>query len=1093
MRKLFLTSMAVAAVCSASVQARTITGTVLDAANNEPLVGVSVLPQGGNGTATDIDGKFTLNVPDNAKTATFTCVGYTPKTLALTNGMTVYLAADASTLDDVVVIGYGTATKESLTGSVSVVGSEKIEDRPVTSVTSALEGNAPGVQVNGSTGSPGSSPSIIIRGVGTVTGTTAPCYVVDGVIFNGSINDINPNDIESMTVLKDAASCAIYGVRGSNGVVLITTKKASKKGQVDVTLQIREGVYSRGIPQYETLGTKDWMNSAFILGRNNLMATNPTQYPTADVANAYLAGGGLMNDLIQMENIFNMPADQVFDANGNIQADLLPGYNDLDWWDAIHRTGMRQEYNINAAAAGEKYNLFASLGYLNEKGYLLRTDFERYNARFNVNVEPTDYFRFGANVAASLQDSEQNSEAGGSTVVNPFSTMYYAPIYPYYEHDPATGAVVYGEDGKPQWNMAGRGDNRNVAFELRKNFTNYTANVIDATAYATVVLPYGFDITVKANMYRAQTNYKQYQNNILGDARGIGRLNEENDQDRSHNFQQLINWRHSYGKEQQHTIDVLLGHENTTSKSAYNYVSMQGQIEDDYYAASNFTEISSNPSGVYGESRSESYFSRARYNYLEKYFVEGSIRRDGSDRFAKDNRWGTFWSVGASWILTKERFMEPTQSWLNYAKLRFAYGTVGNYLSAPANSYLSTYGYYSGMSNVASLIRISQGNPNLKWEAQKTLDVALEGTLFNNRLNFNVGYFDKRSSDLIFNVNSPASMGIQIWSASNGSMSTPVNIGSMSNHGWEISFNGLIYENKDFSLEGSLDMTFITNTVKGLPNGGRDLSNGVQRISEGRSIFEYFMYTYAGVDQLTGNAMYEMNLDQLIADYRGMHSAKTDEDIQKEFNSRIDQSKTNGTLIERDGKYYTSEVALATKTWHGTGMPTVFGSFGFNASWKGIHAGLLFTYSLGGKIYDSSYVSLMSGSDYNSALHKDILKSWTQAPEGMTADAPNRIDPNGVPALNSNKSQDNNASSDRFLTSANWLVFKNLNISYDLPQNWVRALKLQNINLGFSCDNLFTVCARKGMNPQQTWSGAQSSTGTFVPSRVFTFQLTARF
>lgn len=1094
MRKLFLTTMAVAAVCSASVQARTITGTIVDAANNEPLVGASVLPLGGgNGTAADIDGKFTINVPDNVKSATFSYVGYTPKTLALTNGMTVYLAAEGATLEDLVVIGYGTATKESLTGSVSVVDSKQIEERPVTSVTSALEGNAPGVQVNGSTGQPGSSPSIVIRGIGTITGSADICYVVDNVIFNGSISDLNPNDIESMTVLKDAASCAIYGVRAANGVVLITTKKAKKKDNVEVTLQVREGMYTRGLAEYDRLGVSDWMNMTFVQARNYLMDSNPNSYPTAAVANEYLAGGALINDMLKGNNIFNLPADQLFTADGQFQGKVLPGYTDLDWWDAIHRTGLRQEYNLNIASAGDKYNMFASVGYLNEKGYLLRTDFERYNARFNVNVEPTSYLRLGVNLNASYQNSEYNDNAGESTVVNPFATMYYAPIFPYYAHDTETGAILY-ENGKPMWNMNGRnGDLRNIGYELRHDFDNFMSNIIDANAYATAVIPYGFELTFRGNMFRRQTNFKTYQNNVLGDAAQIGRLTEEDDQIKYHTFQQLLNWNHSYGKDMEHNIDVILGHENLSRNIAGNVYTVQDQVEDDYYAASNFLTEQGKPAGSYYEERTESYFARARYNYLQKYFVEASIRRDGSDRFAKDNRWGTFYSVGASWILTKENFMHATQNWLDYAKLRIAYGTVGNYLSAPRQSYASLYAYNTAMSNIAALIRVTQGNPLLKWEAQKTLDFALEGSLFKNRLNFSVGYFDKRSSDLIFDVNPPASVGIQIFSASNSSMSTPINIGSMSNRGWEISFNGTIYEGGDWNVGASLDMTFIKNTVKGLPYGGRDMANGLQRFSEGRSIYEWYLPTYAGVDQLTGNAMYEMDYDQLMYYYRSAHTSASQEELDALWASRLEQASSEGSLIERNGKYYTSNTSLATSTWHGTAMPTVYGSFGVNASWKNIHFGALFTYSLGGKVFDSSYQKLMSVSDYTSAMHKDVLNSWMQAPEGMTADDPNRIDPNGVPRILPSSSQDNNASSTRFLTNADWLVFKNINISYDLPQRWVNALKLQSINLGFSCDNLFTVAGRKGLNPQQTWSGQQNSDGTFVPSRVFSFQLTARF
>ena len=290
MRKLFLTSMAVVAVAfAAEVQARTISGTILEAGTNEPLVGATVMPiGGGEGASTDVDGKFTINVPDNVKTARVSYVGYKDKTVNLTNGITVQLASTTSDLDEAIVIAYGTGTQESLTGSVSVIGSKEIEDRPVTSVTQALEGNAPGVQVNSTTGSPGSAPTIRIRGFGSFNGTQAPVYVVDGVPFDGTIADLNPADIESMSVLKDAASCALYGVRGANGVILINTKRAKNVGRAEVTLSIREGMYTRGLSEYDRMNPNQWMETMFASTANELMTLNPKAYPDRATTYAYL-------------------------------------------------------------------------------------------------------------------------------------------------------------------------------------------------------------------------------------------------------------------------------------------------------------------------------------------------------------------------------------------------------------------------------------------------------------------------------------------------------------------------------------------------------------------------------------------------------------------------------------------------------------------------------------------------------------------------------------------------------------------------------------------------------------------------------------
>ncbi len=1087
MRKLFLTSMAVVAVaCAAEVQARTISGTILEAGTNEPLVGATVMPiGGGEGASTDVDGKFTINVPDNVKTARVSYVGYKDKTVNLTNGITVQLASTTSDLDEAIVIAYGTGTKESLTGSVSVIGSKEIEDRPVTSVTQALEGNAPGVQVNSTTGSPGSAPTIRIRGFGSFNGTQAPVYVVDGVPFDGTIADLNPADIESMSVLKDAASCALYGVRGANGVILINTKRAKNVGRAEVTLSIREGMYTRGLSEYDRMNPNQWMETMFASTANELMTLNPKAYPDRATTYAYLQNNFVSGNL-QGQNIYNLPGNELFNADGRLQGTVLPGYTDLDWWDAIHRTGMRQDYNLNIAAASEKYNLFASIGYLNEKGYLLKTDFERFNARFNVNFQPTTYLKAGVNMSASYQTQETDPSAGSNSMVNPFSTQFYAPIFPYYEHD-ENGNIVLDENGNKMWNLRGRNDNRNPAFELRKNFTEYNSNVIDANAYATAVIPYGFELTIRGNMNRNFQRGTQYQNNILGDAYPDGRLQVTNSQYRYHTFMQNLTWNHAYGADQEHRFDLLLGHENTTAYSVSDGIAMTGQVEDGYYAVGNFQNIVSLPTGSYGEARVESYLGRIRYNYYDKYFLEASLRRDGTDRLSKNNRWGTFWSVGGSWIISKEKFMHSID-WVNYLKLRFAYGSVGNYLSIPALSYTSLYGVGTILSNTPMAVRSTIGNPDLKWEAQRTLDLGLEGALFGNRLNFSIGYFDKRSDDLLFNVPTAPSQGYQIGSGD--SMTRPENLGAVTNRGWEISFNGTIMSNEDFHWTANLDMTFMQNKILSLPDGNIDMANGVQRLSVGRSMYSWYMPEFFGVDQMTGKSLYSFEESEYRYRYKDTYEG---EEMDKMWKNNVENAKNAGALVEINGKTYSTQSAYATDGWHGSAIPTVFGSFGTQFSWKGINLGLLFTYSLGGKVYDSAYSNLMSVNDLKSNYHIDALKAWNGVPEGMTETSPNRIDPNGIPQNNSVYVQDNNATSTRFLTNASWLVLKNINLSYNLPQAWAQRLQLQNINIGFSADNLFTVAGRKGLNPQQTYSGLQSNNAGFVTSRVYSFQLTAKF
>lgn len=1083
MRKLFLILMTVlACTWTLSAQTKTIRGKVLDAANNEPLIGATVMPiGGGQGCQANIDGEFTLTVPAKVTQAKFTYVGYTPQTVALTDGMTVYLASSSTTLDDVVVVAYGTANKESLTGSVAVVGAEQIEDRPITSATSALEGNAPGVQVNNAIGTPGQAPTIRVRGFSSINGINTPLYVVDGMPFEGSISDLNPADVESISVLKDAASCALYGNKGSNGVILITTKKAKKTGKVDVSLTVNLGSYTRGLPKYERLGTNDWMEAVWTGAYNQLLNTGSY---TAETAPVYLKNN-IMGSTYIPYNVYGVPGTEVFDINGKLTGNPLSTYDDLDWWDAISRTGFRQEYGVNAAGATENYNVFASLSYLKENGYVLATDFERFTGRINANFTPTSYFRFGINLSANYTTGNQNANAGNDNLItNPFSVDDYSPIYPYYQHD-EEGNVMLGNDGKPLWNTEGKLTDLNIAWQLRLDEYKYTSIDVNGTAYGTAVLPYGFEVTVRGNMWRRKTNYMTYDNNQASSSGRVnnGELYYDGQSWGAYTFMQQLNWSHEYGD---HHVDVLLDHENFQSDGMGFYARNNNQSLPNLYNFSNFLGTPVIGGGENNMDRTESYLGRARYNYQQKYFGEVSFRRDGSSRFAKDNRWGNFWSIGASWIITKEKFMNEL-TWINYAKLRMAYGTVGNNASAKAFNYLPIYGMdqYWGAS---TFYPANMPSDNLKWETTKSFDIALEGSMFDDRFNFSIGYFDKRSTDLIFNVTMPRSAGSVLYNWLNPTVTT--NIGTMSNRGWELSFGVDILRTRDFKWSATLDASFLMNKIIKLPSG-KDVAAGIQRYSEGRSIYEYFQTHFAGIDQMTGKAVFELD-PNAYGVKTGVENFKTLYDGAVEAGAIMVGS--DGNPLQINGKYYVYQSAFATRDWRGTALPTVYGSFGTTFQWKGLSLGMLFTYSLGGKTYDSNYQDLMGVSDpsqLKSAMHKDVLKGWTAAPEGMTVDSENRVS-GKYPQLNFANSINNSGSgSDRWLTSSDYLVFKNLNISYSLPRNWVAPLQLQSLSVGFSVDNLFTVTARKGMNPQESFAGSVSK--NFVTARVFSFSVKANF
>lgn len=1076
MRKLFLILMTlVASSWAAMAQSRTISGTVVDAGNNEPLIGVTVLPNGGGqGAATDIDGNFTITVPDNVKTARFSYVGYKEQTVNLHDKMVVRLASSSTNLDDVVVVAYGTANKESLTGSVAVIGSSEIEDRPVTSVTGALEGNAPGVQVNSSTGAPGSSPSIRIRGFNSFNGSAqTPLYVVDGIVYNGDIAEISPADVESMSVLKDAASCALYGSRGANGVVLITTKKAKKVGKVDVTATVRLGQYNRGLSFYKRLGVKDWMEQALLAKTNGAVTTsdgNTTfEKALASQMNSFVAG------YCQNTNVFEAPNNQIFDANGKVTARFNSNYDDLDWWDAISQNGFRQEYSLNAAGATEKFNTFASVTYLKENGYVINTDYERFTGRLTTNYNPTSYLRTGINLSANYVESMVGESMDQNVVTNPFLTMFNAPIQPVYAHDRQTGEILRNSDGSRIYNTGSVNKGDNIAWVMRLNKNDYSSTSFDGSVYGTAVIPYGFELTVRGALYYTKGSQTQYMNNQVGSQKGIGGLSEGFSWGKTYTFSQALTWSHEYGLNH---IDALLHHENFRLKSGSSSISMMGQYLPDIYALSNFEErVSAGESiGGYG---TESYLGRVRYNYDQKYFAELSLNRDGSSQFYKDNRWGTFWSVGASWIISKEKFLQNAH-WLNYLKLRLAYGSVGNNQAAGTQAYLNLYSFFQN-----GIFPVQLGNPDLKWEATKTLDVALEGSLFNDRFTFSVGYFNKINADLIYSLRKPFSAGTL-----GGSGSTPAimtNVGTMENNGWELAFGVDIIRNRNVKWNFNIDFSFINNKIKKLPDGRNIVGSA---LFQGKSLYEMYDYNFAGVDQMTGRALYDMEPNSPdYYYYDDNNNWVYDESL---YLQNVADAKADGSYVEINGKGYTYKTQYAGRKICGSALPKVFGSFGTNVSWKNLNFGMLFTYSIGGKIYDSNYQQMMSiTNDALGALHKDVLKSWTEVPEGMTWDSPNRIDARGIPQMNTTLNEFNNAASSRWLIDASYLTLKNITLSYDLPQKWVAPLKLQNINVGFFMDNVFIAARRKGLNPTYGFAGGQGA--MYVPNRTYSFQLSVKF
>ena len=1086
----------------------TIRGTVTFDEDGAPLPGVSVFVQGTQtGAVTDLNGNYVINnVPSSARVLVFSFIGMETLELPVAAVVNAVLSSDSEALQEAVVtIAYGAAKRSTLTGAISSVSSEKIASRPVSTVTSALEGTVTGVQVNSTFGNPGSDPSIMIRGNGTINGSSSPLYVIDGVPYGGNLSDLNPTDIESMTVLKDAASAALYGNRASNGVILITTKKGTQ-GRLSVQFSATAGTYNRGIPEYDLADQREFMDIEWLALRND------RQYYYGDAASAAAtyADKNLISERLKL-NIFDKASDALF-QNGKLVsgANILKGYaDDLDWFDQAINPGVRQEYNVSASGATEKSDYYFSVGYLDENGYLKTSGFNRLSGRASVNVRPTTYMKLGLNINATHQ-SYLNTSTSSNAYVNPF--MYcrnIAPIYPVHLHDVNTGAYILDENGNKQYDPGYYFDadgiqidtrnqyvDRHVIWENELNQDLSTRNTMNAIGTVEFYFLKDFTLTFNGNMNIRGDIEQSYDSGVIGDGKGNnGRGSRSEYNYKNYTFQQQLRWSHQFGD---HSVNALIGHENYSNHYDYLYGYKTAEVFPNINNLRNFTEITSLYN--YGNNyRTESYLSRVRYNYQDKYNLEASFRRDGSSRFHKDARWGNFWSVGANWMISKEEFMQSVP-WVNSLKLRADFGEVGNDSGSGLYGYQALY--TSGQNANKGAYWISQlPNVDLKWETGQSWGVGIESRLF-NRWTLNVEYFDRRNKDLLFDVILPITAGATSTGGTNPSVTQ--NIGTMSNRGVEIETNIDIFRNRNWKVNFFANATFLKSKIISLPEQNREqgIIDGTKRYVEGGDRYAYWLYQFAGVDQMTGLSVYEFDderfyiTDDNTADGKVLYGTATDAD----GNAHSLMDAKNYTII--NGKPYVWNAgSYGKKDWSGTATPKVNGSFGLDVSFKGFTLSSIFTYALGAKVYDGIYANMMSVSATPSSVHEDTLKGWTEVPAGMTETSPNRIDPDGIPMIytfttyggSSGPTISNNAgTSTRWLTSGNYLVVKNIALSYSLPKRWLTPLQIQGMSLTAACENLYTMAARKGLNPQYSFGGV-TSTNTFVTARVFTAGINIMF
>lgn len=1017
-------------------QENTINGVVTD--GNETLPGVAVFVKGtSNGVETDFNGKYTIKASKGA-ILVFRYIGMEVKevTIGNSNTINVVLTEDDALLEEVIIVAYGTSKKTAFTGSATQINAAEIEKRPITNILSALDGAAPGVKLTPANGQPGSSPSIRIRGIGSINASSSPLIILDGVEYTGSFSSLNSNDMASLTVLKDAASTSLYGSRAANGVILITTKRG-KFGKKDVfNIDVSQGVNTRSIQEYDRVTAQQYYPLLWEAMRNGLQTSGTAT--TQAIANQ-MASDGIFNNL--GINPFNVPNDQIVLNDGTLNPNAQLKYTDLDWQAPLLRAGIRNNVNFSYSGASEKTDYFSSISYLKDEGYILNSNFERITARVNVNTKFNNWLKTGMNLGASSSSSRNANDDSSSSIVNPFrTTRYMAPIYPVFLHNPTTGAFILDDTGRRRYdsNIARKGSSggRHVIEETLLNSDIDKIFSINARTYAAVTFLNDFTFTVNASLDKRFLNSKSIGNTLVGDAAPDGRLYISSSVRTTTNYNQLLRYSKDFGK---HSVSALLGHESFNYDVQFSGGRRQGLIVEGLSEFDNYETITSLSSSL-NTLNIEGYFSNVKYNFDEKYFISGSFRRDGSSRFI-NNKWGNFYSIGAAWRLDREDFISNID-WINALKLRASYGEVGNedlgsnYIAHPSFSVGDNNGLDGGISS--SLY----GNLNLTWETNVQSDVALEFGLFNNRISGTVEYYKRISKDLLFEVPISVEEGLDDY---------PDNIGDMNNSGIEIDLTAAIIRNDNFNWRFNINAATIKNEITRLPQ--EEIINGTKKLTVGSDIYAYFLRDWYGVDPSDGSALYV-----------------------------LDPAEKNGDPDERlvDNTEVTTDQNKALRDFVGSALPDVFGAFTNTFTYKGLELGFTFTYQLGGKTYDSNYASLMEAGEPGTALSVDILNRW-QKPGDIT----------NVPRLDDNKLTEFGAGSDRWLTKSDNLALRQVNFAYNLPSLINDKLGITNSKVYVSGENLFILNSRKGLEAGQNFSGTTSN--RFSPSRTVTLGVKLTF
>ena len=955
-------------------------------------------------------------------------------------------SSTAKKLDSVVVVAYGAQKKSSVTGAVAQISEKQLAKRPLTNVADALAGAAPGIQSTLSSGQPGGSPNLRIRGFGSISAGSSPLIVVDGIVYDGDLASINTADIASISTLMDAASAALYGSRGSNGVILITTKKGSKTKKPSVQFKMLQGMNERMLPEYNRINAYDYYPLMWEYYRNGLISNQ----------------GGFLANQIASENIksmlgynpFNVPDNQIVGTDGKLNPNAkLLWPEDLDWEKASTRKGYRQEYGLSFNGGNEFADYYASVGYIDEKGYTPTADFKRWNGRVNVNARLSSRIKAGLNVYGSTTNTNQTPAYGTGYIVNPFYfSRAMGSIYPVHAHN-ADGTYIIDANGNPIYDNGVRdygfrpfAAGRNAIAEGLLNVNYLTGNSVGSRANVDVLLMKDLKFTSNIGIDQETTESYNYLNPIIGDGSPSGALTRGNDRVRSYTFNQLLN----YTKQLDggHNFEAMVGHENYDRETVGSSVSVRGQISpSNKLELGNYSTVSEAPLSSTIVKRIESYFSRVNYDYQNKYFLSASVRRDGNSYFAEDKRWANFWSVGGAWRITSEDFFHVKN--VNELKLKVSYGKVGN---DAVGSYAYQGGYIqNNNAQEPGYIYAVIPNKDLTWESLNNLNAGVEFSLFKNRISGYAQYYNKVSSGLVFAVPQPVSGG----GTPDGVYSIWQNIGSMYNRGVEVSLTGSVIKRKDLEWNMTLNASTLQNKITKMPGTMKEIISGTKKLSVGHSIYDYWLPTYQGVDPANGDALYKLD------------PAKG---YQDDYPYDYPDKSINGVK-------YTTAISRAKYEYQGSAIPDLYGSVGNDVRYKNFSLSVLLTYQIGGLTYDGVYANLMSPT-FGQSMDQDIQNRWKQ-----TGDQTN------VPRLDYGRTGDFYGSSSRWLISATSLTVNNINLGYSFNPNVLRSLKLSGLQSYISIENAYQFSGRKGMNVLQSFNGTTGD--VFIPRRVYSLGVIA--